>query len=58
MPTRNRSQPHTLDEQLADHRARLAAEAEGGPDKVAVLTKIESLDRASHMNEWLSPRQP
>jgi hypothetical protein len=60
MPTRKRSRPHSFEDQLADHRKRLAADAKSlpeGPEKDAALQKIEELEIAFRMNRWLSPRQ-
>lgn len=54
---RKRSEPHSFEQRLAEHRSRLEAEAAGlshGTERDAVLKRIEQLQSAVDMNMWLS----
>jgi hypothetical protein len=53
---RHRSAPHTFDDRIAAHKARLEAKLarlRDGPKKDELLEKIRQLETASHMYEWL-----
>lgn len=57
MKKRDRSKPHTSEEQLAAEKARLEAKlakALRGPDRDVLMKKIRLIDTAPHLNEWLS----
>lgn len=54
---RRRSQPHTFADQIASEKAKAEAEAaklKPGSAKDALLKKIDQLDTAAHINEWLT----
>jgi hypothetical protein len=54
---RLRSVPHTFEGRIAAEKARLEAKAADlppGPQKDELLKTIGRLEKASHMNEWLS----
>jgi hypothetical protein len=54
---RRRSPPHTFEDNIANEKARLEAQAaqlKPGPQMDALLKKIRQLDTSSHMSEWLS----
>ena len=54
---RRRSVPHTFEDRIAAEKSRLEAQAANlplGPQKDALLKKIEQLETASHINKWLS----
>ena len=54
---RLRSVPHTFEGRIAAEKARLEAQAAHlppGPQKAQLLKKIGQLEKASHMNGWLS----
>jgi hypothetical protein len=55
---RQRSAPHTLEDQISTYAARLKAEVAGlpdGPRKSSLLEKIRQLEAASNMSAWLTP---
>jgi hypothetical protein len=57
---RQRSRPHTLEEQISTYAARMKAEAAGlpdGPQKNDLLKKLDQLEAASAMNAWLTPSE-
>jgi hypothetical protein len=57
---RQRSAPHTLEQQILAYAARLKMEADGLPDgvqKSSLLEKIRQLEAASNMNAWLAPSE-
>jgi hypothetical protein len=54
---RKRSEPHSFEQRLAEHRSRLEAEAARlphGSERDAVMKRIEQLQTAADMNMWLS----
>jgi hypothetical protein len=54
---RKRSEPHSFEQRLAEHRLRLEAEAAKlphGSEREAVMKRIEQLQTATEMNLWLS----
>ena len=54
---RRRSAPHTFEENIAAHEAKLKAQVaklKPGPQMDELLQKIRQLETASRMNEWLS----
>ena len=56
---RKRSEPHSFEQRLEEHRLRLEAEAAELPDgseREEILKRIELLQRAVDMNVWLSQR--
>ncbi len=56
---RKRSEPHSFEQRLEEHRQRLEAEAAKlprGSERDAVMQRIELLQRAVDMNIWLSQR--
>src|SRR5204863_9473982 len=56
-PMRKRSEPHTFEQRLAEHQARLEAEAAKlplGSEREAVMKRLEQLQTATEMNKWLS----
>ncbi len=56
---RKRSEPHSFEQRLEEHRRRLEAEAAKlprGSERDAVMQRIELLQRAVDMNVWLSQR--
>lgn len=56
---RKRSEPHSFEQRLAEHQARLEAEAAKlprGSERDAVMKRIELLQTAADMNIWLSQR--
>jgi len=56
---RKRSEPHSFEQRLAEHQARLEAEAARlprGSERDAVMKRIELLQTAADMNIWLSQR--
>jgi hypothetical protein len=53
---RKRSEPHTFEQRLAEQKLRLEHEASGLPDgerRVAIARRIEQLQRAADINDWL-----
>jgi hypothetical protein len=57
---RQRSAPHTLEEQISSYASRLKEEAAGlpdGPKKNDLLKKLGQLDAATAMNAWLTPSE-
>jgi hypothetical protein len=56
---RKRSEPHSFEQRLEEHRLRLEAEAAKlphGSERDAVMKRIELLQTAADMNIWLSQR--
>jgi len=56
---RKRSEPHSFEQRLEEHRLRLEAEAAKlprGSERDAVMKRIELLQTAADMNSWLSQR--
>jgi hypothetical protein len=56
---RKRSEPHSFEQRLEEHRSRLEAEAARlprGSERDAVMKRIEQLQTAADMNSWLSQR--
>ena len=54
---RRRSSPHSFEELIRGQKQKLKKQAGGlsqGPQKRALLRKIEQLDSALDLNEWLS----
>lgn len=54
---RHKSPIHTLEQNIAAEKARLATEAaklKPGPQRDALLRKIRQLETGSHVSEWLS----
>lgn len=54
---RQRSKPHSFEERLVGEKTRLARQAEAlppGAAKEELLQKIEQIDEASRIDEWLS----
>ena len=57
MQRRRRSTPHTLEDRIAAEKVRLEAKLAKlppGSEKDTLLEKIVQLERASHMNKWLT----
>ena len=57
MQHRRRSTPHTLEDRIAAEKARLEAQVAKlplGSEKDRLLEKVSQLEKASHMNKWLS----
>ena len=55
---RKRSEPHTFEQRLAEQKLRLEREAAQLPDgepRRAIATRIEQLQRAADINDWLKP---
>jgi hypothetical protein len=56
---RRRSVPHTFEDRIAAERAKLEAQIAKltpGPQMDALLRKIDQLETAAHICEWLSSR--
>jgi hypothetical protein len=54
---RKRSEPHTFEQRLVEHRLRLEAEASampGGDMRDAIAKRIEQLQFAAEINAWLT----
>jgi hypothetical protein len=54
---RRRSPIHTFEQNIATEKARVEVEAAKlppGPQKEALLRKIEQLETAAHVSRWLS----
>jgi DNA-binding protein H-NS len=54
---RKRSEPHTFEQRLAEQKLRLEREASELPEgelREAIARRIEQLQRAADINEWLS----
>lgn len=54
---RRRSVPHTFEENLAAQKAKLEAQVtklKPGPQREGLLKKIQQLETALHMSEWLA----
>jgi hypothetical protein len=54
---RKRSEPHTFEQRLDEHRARLEAEAARlphGSERDDVMKRIAQVQTAADMNMWLS----
>lgn len=54
---RKRSEPHTFEQRLDEHRLRLESEALEMPDgemRTAIAKRIEQLQLAADMNAWLT----
>ena len=61
MRIRKRSEPHTFEQRLEQHRLRLEVELAGlpsGRQRDLIVTRIEQLQAAVEMHEFLSLRQP
>ena len=57
MQRRRRSTPHTLEDRIAAEKARQLAQVAKlppGSERDRLLEKIVQLERASHMNKWLT----
>jgi len=57
MQRRRRSTPHTFEDRIAAQKARLEAQVAKlppGAEKDMLLEKSGQLEKASHMNKWLS----
>ena len=57
MQRRRRSTLHTFEVRIAAEKARLEAQVAKlppGSEKDTLLEKISQLEKASHMNKWLS----
>ena len=57
MQRRRRSTPHTLEDRIAAEKTRLLAQVAKlppGSERDRLLEKIVQLERASHMNKWLT----
>jgi hypothetical protein len=53
---RNRSKPHSFEDQLAETAAKLRAQAQKlqpGKQRDELLRKLRQIDTAAHVNEWL-----
>ena len=53
---RKRSEPHTFEQRLEEQRLRLERDASKLPDgerREAIARRIEQLQRAANLNEWL-----
>jgi hypothetical protein len=53
---RNRSKPHSFEDQLAEAAAKLRAQAQKlqpGKQRDELLRKLRQIDTAAHVNEWL-----
>jgi hypothetical protein len=58
---RNRSKPHSFEDQLAEAAAKLEAQArelEPGQQRDELLRKLRQVDTAAHLNEWLKSPRP
>ncbi|MGY2903401.1 hypothetical protein [Bradyrhizobium sp. URHC0002] len=56
MSSRNRSVPHTFQDNIAAEKAKLVAQVaklKPGPAMEALEEKIRQLETALHMDEWL-----
>jgi hypothetical protein len=54
---RTRSEPHTFEQRLAEHRLRLENEASEMPEgdmRNAIAKRIEQLQLAAEINAWLT----
>jgi hypothetical protein len=54
---RRRSIPHTFEDRIAAEKARLEAQVaklKPGPQKDGLLKKMNQLETASHINQWLT----
>jgi hypothetical protein len=57
---RKRSEPHTFEQRLEEQKLRLEREAAELPDgerRNAIARRIELLQRAADINEWLMRRE-
>jgi hypothetical protein len=57
MQRRRRSVPHTFEENLAAEKAKLEAQMalfKPGPKREELEKKIEQLETAAHLNQWLT----
>jgi hypothetical protein len=55
---RNRSRPHSFEDQLAKAAFNLKAQARKlrpGEERDALLQKVRQIDAAAHLNKWLKP---
>jgi hypothetical protein len=53
---RNRSKPHSFEDQPAETAAKLRAQAQKlqpGKQRDELLRKLRQIDTAAHVNEWL-----
>jgi hypothetical protein len=53
---RNRSKPHSFEDQLAEIAAKLRAQAQKlqpGKQRDELLRKLRQIDTAAHVDEWL-----
>ena len=53
---RNRSKPHSFEDQLAKAAFKLKAQARKlrpGKERDELLRKVRQIDAATHLNEWL-----
>jgi hypothetical protein len=54
---RKRSEPHSFEQRLEEHKLRLEAEAARlpcGSERDDIMKRIELLERAADINVWLS----
>ncbi|MEH2563938.1 hypothetical protein V1289_003565 [Bradyrhizobium sp. AZCC 2289] len=54
---RKRSEPHSFEQRLEEHKLRLEAEAArlpSGSERDDIMKRIELLQRAADINIWLS----
>ncbi len=59
MRKRKRAEPHTFEQRLVEQKRRLELELISlptGRQRDAILARIEQLQRAADMHEFLSPR--
>ncbi|MGV7213672.1 hypothetical protein [Bradyrhizobium sp. UFLA05-112] len=60
MRKRKRSDPHTFEQRLEEHRRRLEdelAKLRGGRQRELLLARLEQLQSAAEMHEFLSLRR-
>ena len=53
----HRRRSHSFKDQLATEKARLKAQlknAQRGPEREMLITKLRQIETASHIDEWLS----
>ena len=58
---RNRSEPHSFEDQLAEAAAKFEAQARRlrpGKEREELLRKLRRIDSAAHLNEWLKSPGP
>jgi hypothetical protein len=55
---RNRSKPPSFEDRLAEEALRLEAQARRlrpGRERDELLQKLDQIDAAAHLNDWLKP---